>query len=95
MESIVQSPVVDHVTVVCTDGSIHMINLLYDEMLFTFKQKEGPIFTTSFLTDQSLGLSLMASACQHSGTIVFWDLNAKKIWAELKHPHNGRPISSI
>ena len=72
-----------------------MVNLLYDEVLFSFKQREGAILSTSFLTDSSLGLSLMASACKHSGIIVLWDLNAQKIWAELKVPHNGRNISSL
>lgn len=95
VESVVQSPVVDHVAVGLKDGTIMMVNLLYDEVLFTFKQREGSILTTSFLTDTTLGLSLMASACKHSGTIVLWDLNAQKIWAELKVPHNARNISSL
>ena len=95
VESVVQSPVVDHVAVGLKDGTIMMVNLLYDEVLFTFKQREGSILTTSFLTDTNLGLSLMASACKHSGTIVLWDLNAQKIWAELKVPHNARNISSL
>jgi WD40 repeat protein len=37
----------------------------------------------------------MASACQNSGNIVLWDLNAQKIWAEMNKPHGGRNISSL
>lgn len=49
----------------------------------------------SFLTDTALGLSLMATASVDGGSIVLWDLNAKKIWAEMKDPHGGRAISSL
>jgi U3 small nucleolar RNA-associated protein 21 len=80
IECIVQSPVIDIVAVGCSDGSIHLVNLLYDEVLFTFTQKEGAITAISFLTDSTLGLSLMATTCQASGRIVLWDLNAHKIW---------------
>jgi WD40 repeat protein len=37
----------------------------------------------------------MATASQDSGIIVLWDLNARKIWAEMKHPHSGRSINSL
>lgn len=26
---------------------------------------------------------------------MLWDLNARKIWAEMKHPHSGRSINSL
>lgn len=35
--TIVQTPVVNVVAVGCVDGSIVLLNLLYDEVLFTFK----------------------------------------------------------
>lgn len=35
--TIVQTPVVNVVAVGLTDGSICLLNLLYDELLFTFK----------------------------------------------------------
>lgn len=79
----------------CSDGAIHLINLLYDEHLLTFTQRDGAVIATSFITDTSLGLSLMASASRDSGTIVLWDLNSKKIYAEMKQPHGGRDISSL
>lgn len=37
----------------------------------------------------------MATSSNEGGVIVLWDLNAKKIWAEMKKPHSGRPISSL
>ena len=37
----------------------------------------------------------MATASNKSGAVALWDLNAKKIWAEMKQPHNGRGISSL
>ena len=61
IECVIQSPVIDIVAVGCADGTIHLVNLLYDEVLFTFTQKEGSIISISFLTDSALGLSLMAS----------------------------------
>lgn len=95
VESVDQSPVVDLVSVGLNDGSISMVNLLFDETLFSFQQKQGPILATTFLTDAVIGVSLMASACKNSGTIVLWDLNAHKIWAEMTNAHNGRRISSL
>ena len=61
IETVVQSPVVDVVAVGCTDGSIHLINLLYDEVLFRFSHRDGAVSAITFLTDATLGLSLMAS----------------------------------
>lgn len=37
----------------------------------------------------------MATACKEGGVIALWDLNAKKIWAEMKTPHSGRNVNSI
>lgn len=39
VESVDQSPVVDLVSVGLSDGSVSMVNLLYDETLFTFTQR--------------------------------------------------------
>ena len=59
--TVVQSPVVDIVAVGCQDGSIHLMNLLYDEVLFTFSHKDGAIASIAFLTDATLGQSIMAT----------------------------------
>ena len=37
----------------------------------------------------------MATSSHQSGRIVLWDLNAKKIWAQMEKPHSGRAISSL
>lgn len=55
IEIVVQSPVVDVVAVGCQNGSIHLVNLLYDEILFTFSHKDGAVGSISFLSDSSLG----------------------------------------
>lgn len=65
----------------CENGSILLLNLLYDEVLFTFNQTEGAISQITFLTDPNLGLSLMATISSLSPNIVLWDLNQRKIWA--------------
>jgi U3 small nucleolar RNA-associated protein 21 len=39
IETIVQTPVLNVVAVGCRDGSIILLNLLFDEVLLTFKQK--------------------------------------------------------
>ena len=95
IECVEQSPVIDIVAVGCRDGSIKMINLLYDEVLFSFKHREGAIQSIAFMTDSNLGLSLMASASQESGSIVFWDLNAKKIWSTMEEPHSGNGVTHL
>lgn len=96
IETVVQSPVVDVVAVGCQNGQIHLINLLYDEVLFTFAHKEGTVGSISFLTDSSLGQSLMAStSLDDVGSIVLWDLNARKILAEMSGPHSGRDITHL
>lgn len=88
--TVVQTPVINIVACGLQDGSVVLLNLLYDEVLFTFKMTQGAVNQISFLTDSNLGLSLMATSCRDSGVVTMWDLNAKKIWAEMKHPHSGR-----
>ena len=95
IETVVQSPIVDIVAVGCQDGSINMINLLYDEVLFTFSHRNGAVTSMSFLTDTTLGQSLMASTCAESGTITLWDLNAKKIFAEMDNPHSHKEVTHL
>ena len=95
IETVVQSPVVDVVAVGCTDGSIHLINLLYDEVLFKFSHRDGAVSAITFLTDATLGLSLMASTSQDNGSIVLWDLNARKIHAVMEGPHAGKDITQL
>jgi len=72
-----------------------MVNLLYDEVLFTFHHRDGVVSSIAFLTDSTLGLSLMASTTHDAGSIVFWDLNARKIYAEMETPHSGHDITHL
>ena len=95
IETVVQSPVVDVVAVGCQDGSIHLINLLYNEVLFKFSHKDGAVSSITFLTDSTLGLSIMASTSQSVGSIVFWDLNARKIMAEMPMAHQGKDVGHL
>ena len=67
-----------------SDGEIRLVNLQYDQVLFSFKQTDGAISSLSFLTDTTLGLSLLASASNSSeggSNIVLWDLNKQKIYS--------------
>ena len=43
IEIVVQTPVLNVVAVGCRDGSIFLMNLLSDEVLLTFNQKQGPV----------------------------------------------------
>ena len=95
IETVVQSPVVDVMAVGCQDGTINLVNLLYDEVLFTFNHREGGVQSISFLTDSALGLSLMASTTHETGSIIFWDLNARKIHAEMVSPHSGHDVTHL
>ena len=72
-----------------------MVNLLYDEVLFTFNHRDGAVASIAFLTDSTLGLSLMTSTTHEAGSIVFWDLNARKIYAEMESPHAGHDITHL
>ena len=77
---VVQSPVVNVVAVGCKNGAVKLVNLLYAEVLFTFQNTDGGVSQITFLTDTTLGQSLMATSSEDSGAITLWDLNAKKIW---------------
>jgi len=63
-----QSPVVDIVAVGFDDGTIFLLNLLYNQVLLTFNQSAdgGPIKRLSFSSDLSLGVSLLASVSHSS-----------------------------
>ena len=95
IETVVQSPVVDIVAVGCQDGSVQLINLLYDEVLFKFSHKDGAVTSISFLTDTGLGQSIMASTSQDNGSIILWDLNAHKILAVMDSPHSGKDVTHL
>jgi U3 small nucleolar RNA-associated protein 21 len=74
---VVQSPVLHTVALGHTDGTISLVNLQADEVLFQFKQTEGAVRSLSFSSDTTLGVSLLASATGPS--ITLWDLNRRKV----------------
>lgn len=93
VSTVVQTPVVNVVACGLVDGRIVLLNLLYDEVLFTYTMRDGRVNQISFLTDTRLGLSLMATSS--TSTVVLWDLNQHKIWHEMQKPHAGRDITSL
>jgi U3 small nucleolar RNA-associated protein 21 len=95
-----QSPVVDVVGVGLENGTILILNLLYNEVLQRFSQSSdgGPIKRLSFSSDLTLGVSLLASITESAAggnTVVFWDLNSKKIYSKLANAHGGKQISDV
>lgn len=67
----------DVVAVGFSNGTILMVNLLYNQVLLKFKHsaEDGAIRRISFSSDMALGVSLLASISERSGEVVFWDLN--------------------
>uniref|UniRef100_A0A915HDN8 Small-subunit processome Utp21 domain-containing protein n=1 Tax=Romanomermis culicivorax TaxID=13658 RepID=A0A915HDN8_ROMCU len=80
-----QSPAVDVVMVGLSDGRICVHNLKVDETLMTFKQDWGAVSAISCRTD---GPPLMISAC-HDGHLAVWDLEKRKLKAQMRSVHNG------
>jgi len=93
-----QSPMIDIVAVGFSTGQIALVNLLYNETLLTFQHTTGPVKCLSFLNDQALGVSLLASITDSDidgGKITLWDLNEKKIHAVVDGAHAGKQVSHI
>jgi len=95
-----QSPMIDIVAAGFVSGSIVLANILYNEKLleFQYTSDAGPVKSISFLSDQGLGVSLLASTTDSSscgGKITLWDLNEKKIHSTLDEAHSGKQVSHI
>ena len=91
---------VDIIAVGFENGSIILLNMLYNEIVLKFIQiaDGGSIKRMSFSSDLSLGVSLLASITESNeggSNIVFWDLNQKKIYSKLENVHSGKQISDI
>lgn len=80
---------VNVVAVCLAGGEVKLVNLLYDEVLFTYRVRAS---SATFLTFEGLEKSLMATASDQAVTL--WDLNQHKIWHEFK-PHQGRSITWV
>ena len=88
-----QSPVLHTVALGYTDGTISLVNLQTDEVLFQFKQTEGAVRSLSFSSDTTLGVSLLASAT--GASITLWDLNRRKVHSVVQIAHSGRSLSYV
>lgn len=78
--------VLDAVAVGLQSGQIVILNILYDEEYISLKQDWGPVSCLSFRSDRS---DLLVSGSGHSGFghIAVWDLNEKKLAAQMRDAH--------
>ncbi|XP_029108979.1 WD repeat-containing protein 36 [Scleropages formosus] len=79
-----QTPAVDVVGVGLASGQIVIHNIKYDESLMKFQQDWGPITAISFRTD---GHPVMAAGSP-IGHIGLWDLEEKKLIAQMRDAHS-------
>ncbi|MFT7815671.1 WD repeat-containing protein 36 [Arapaima gigas] len=79
-----QTPAVDVVGVGLASGQIVIHNIKYDESLMNFQQDWGPITAISFRTD---GHPVMAAGSP-VGHIGLWDLEEKKLIAQMRDAHS-------
>jgi len=78
-----------------SDGTISVVNLQSDEVLFSFKQTEGSVRSLSFSSDTTMGVSLLASVSGEGTSITLWDLNKQKIYSVVQIAHSERRISYL
>uniref|UniRef100_A0A453T6N4 WDR36/Utp21 N-terminal domain-containing protein n=1 Tax=Aegilops tauschii subsp. strangulata TaxID=200361 RepID=A0A453T6N4_AEGTS len=86
----VSSPALDMVAVGCSDGSIHVHNIRYDEELMSFNHEiRGAVTALSFRTD---GQPLLASGGS-SGVISIWNLEKRRLHSVIREAHDGSIVS--
>nr|XP_051203267.1 U3 small nucleolar RNA-associated protein 21 homolog isoform X4 [Lolium perenne] len=86
----VSSPALDMVAVGCSDGTIHVHNIRYDEELMSFNhQIRGAVTALSFRTD---GQPLLASGGS-SGVISIWNLEKRRLHSVIREAHDGSIVS--
>ncbi len=78
-----------------SDGTISVVNLQSDDLLFSFKQTEGSVRSLSFSSDTTMGVSLLASVSGEGTSITLWDLNKQKIYSVVQIAHSERRISYL
>lgn len=79
-----QAPAVDVVAVGLVSGQIVLHNIKYNETLMKFQQDWGPITAISFRTD---GHPMMAAGSL-VGHVGLWDLEEKKLIAQMRDCHS-------
>ncbi|GJN38938.1 hypothetical protein PR202_gb28020 [Eleusine coracana subsp. coracana] len=86
----VSSPALDIVAVGCSDGTVHVHNIRYDEELMSFNhQIRGAVTALSFRTD---GQPLLASGGS-SGVISIWNLEKRRLHSVIRDAHDGSIVS--
>nr|CAD1831831.1 unnamed protein product [Ananas comosus var. bracteatus] len=86
----VASPALDVVAVGCSDGTIHVHNMRYDEELVSFPHSvRGSVTALSFRTD---GQPLLASGGS-SGLISIWNLEKKRLQSVIREAHDASIVS--
>ncbi|XP_020672729.1 WD repeat-containing protein 36 [Dendrobium catenatum] len=86
----VSSPALDVVAVGCSDGTIHVHNVLYDEEVVSFTHStRGAVTALSFRTD---GEPLLASGGS-SGVISIWHLEKRRLQSVIREAHDCQIIS--
>ncbi|KAL2230430.1 UNVERIFIED_CONTAM: WD repeat-containing protein 36 [Sesamum indicum] len=86
----VSSPALDVVAVGCSDGKIHVHNILRDIEIVSFTHStKDPVTALSFSTD---GQPLLASGGS-SGVITIWNLETKRFHSVIKEAHDCSVVS--
>ncbi|KAL6603057.1 hypothetical protein ACP70R_043418 [Stipagrostis hirtigluma subsp. patula] len=86
----VSSPALDVVAVGCSDGTVHVHNIRYDQELMSFNhQIRGAVTALSFRTD---GQPLLASGGS-SGVISIWNLEKQRLHSVIRDAHDGSIVS--
>ncbi|XP_020572453.1 U3 small nucleolar RNA-associated protein 21 homolog [Phalaenopsis equestris] len=86
----VSSPALDVVAIGCSDGTVHVHNVLYDEEVVSFTHStRGAVTALSFRTD---GEPLLASGGS-SGVISIWHLEKRRLQSVIREAHDGQITS--
>lgn len=88
--AITSSPVIDVVAVGLGDGTVWLVDLKQDKLLFSLKHRSYPIQLT-FSTDKSEEEAQLAVALA-DGTVALWDLNERRLFYSWM-AHSG-PIAT-
>lgn len=83
------SPVIDVMAVGLSNGTIVMLNLRTAQTIFELKQKTA-VTAMSF---SRIGRPILATG-NGKGSVIFWELQEKRILGKLAHAHRG-PITSM
>lgn len=89
-----QSPACDVIAVGFTCGSILLMNLKYDKVLFSFRQDTGPVTSLSFRTDAISDKFPFMASSSLDGRIYIWNLGRKSQRQDLDSDSEAQPEDS-